>query len=103
MMRYLLTFTSRFLALCVRLCACRTWPRCGPCCGPQELVKAGVAPRNILFLNVVSCPEGLAVLTGAYPEVTVVTAAVDPRLNEHKYLVPGLGDYGDRYFGTVTH
>jgi uracil phosphoribosyltransferase len=70
---------------------------------PQELVKAGVAPRNILFLNVVSCPEGLAVLTGAYPEVTVVTAAVDPRLNEHKYLVPGLGDYGDRYFGTVTH
>ncbi len=53
-----------------------------------------------MFLNVVSCPEGLTALTTAFPEVTVVTAALDPGLNEHKYIVPGLGDYGDRYFGT---
>ena len=69
----------------------------------QELVKVGVRPANILFLNVVSCPEGLAALAASFPEVVVVTAGVDPGLNEHKYIVPGLGDYGDRYFGTVTH
>jgi uracil phosphoribosyltransferase len=56
-----------------------------------------------MFLNVVSCPEGLAALAASFPEVAVVTAGVDPGLNEHKYIVPGLGDYGDRYFGTVTH
>ena len=61
----------------------------------------GVDPRKIMFLNVVSCPEGLAALTAAYPDVTVVTAAMDAGLNSHKYIVPGLGDYGDRYFGTV--
>ncbi len=61
----------------------------------------GVHPANVMFLNVVSCPEGLAALAAAYPEVIVVTAEVDPGLNEHKYIVPGLGDYGDRYFGTV--
>ncbi len=57
--------------------------------------------KNILFLNVVSCPEGLKALLDAFPDVRVVTAAVDPGLNVHKYIVPGLGDFGDRYYGTV--
>lgn len=56
--------------------------------------------ENILFLNVVACPEGIEYLTKAFPAITILTAEVDERLNEHKYIVPGLGDYGDRYFGT---
>jgi uracil phosphoribosyltransferase len=64
------------------------------------LVNAGVAPASIVYVNVVACPEGLAALAAAWPQVTVVTAAVDSHLNDSKYIVPGLGDYGDRYFGT---
>ena len=56
--------------------------------------------ESILFLNCVSCPEGLAALAEAYPKVKIVTAAVDEKLNEQKYIVPGLGDFGDRYYGT---
>ena len=48
-----------------------------------------------------SCPEGLAHLAQSHPEVPVFTAAVDPGLNEKAYIVPGLGDAGDRYFGTA--
>ena len=44
--------------------------------------------------------EGLAALAKAYPAVKVVTGAIDPILNEKAYIVPGLGDFGDRYFGT---
>lgn len=65
-----------------------------------ELKKAGVSPRAVVFVNVVSCPEGLKALNDAYPEVRVVTGAVDTKLNERKFIVPGLGDFGDRYFGT---
>ena len=63
-------------------------------------VEAGSAPKDIVFVNIVSCMEGLKALQEAYPEVRVVTSAVDPILNEKKYIVPGLGDFGDRYFGT---
>lgn len=66
----------------------------------QVLKEAGVKEENILFLNLVSCPEGIRALHAAAPAVKIVTAAVDPTLNEHKYIVPGLGDFGDRYFGT---
>jgi len=67
----------------------------------EELVGAGVAPDRIVFANVVACPEGIAALQNAFPAVRIVTCAVDEGLNEKKYIVPGLGDYGDRYFGTV--
>ncbi|TMW63850.1 hypothetical protein Poli38472_002791 [Pythium oligandrum] len=67
----------------------------------KTLIDAGVAEEKIVFLNVISCPEGIHTLFKAYPNVKVVTAAVDRGLNEHKYIVPGLGDYGDRYFNTV--
>ncbi|HEY6941565.1 uracil phosphoribosyltransferase, partial [Dokdonella sp.] len=46
------------------------------------------------------CPEGIANLRARHPDVPVFTAAIDERLNEHGYIVPGLGDAGDRYFGT---
>lgn len=63
-------------------------------------LKEGGA-KSIRFLCVVSCPEGLAQIHGAHADVPVFTAAVDERLNEKAYIVPGLGDAGDRCFGTV--
>lgn len=68
------------------------------CEGVRQLKAAGA--KRITFLCVVCCPEGLAALKKAHPDVVVVTAAVDGGLNEKCYIVPGLGDAGDRYFGT---
>ena len=64
------------------------------------LIEAGVSESNIMFINLICCPEGLRNLKCAYPNVKVVTCCIDECLNEHKYIVPGLGDYGDRYYGT---
>jgi uracil phosphoribosyltransferase len=64
------------------------------------LVDKGVVPSRMIFLNVLACPEGIAQLHANYPDVQIVTCAIDDRLNERKYIVPGLGDYGDRFFGT---
>ena len=60
----------------------------------------GVKTENILFLNLVCCPEGLRAMAENYPEIRILTGAVDSHLNQDKYIVPGLGDYGDRYYGT---
>ena len=65
-----------------------------------NLQEQGVKTENILFLNLVCCPEGLRAMAERYPEISIITGAVDSHLNEHKYIVPGLGDYGDRYYGT---
>lgn len=62
------------------------------------LKKAGA--RNIRFLCLLAAPEGVARMKEAHPDVPIVTAAVDQRLNEHGYIVPGLGDAGDRMYGT---
>lgn len=56
--------------------------------------------RDIRLACLLAAPEGLAALAAAHPEVAVFTAAIDERLNEHGYIVPGLGDAGDRMFGT---
>lgn len=66
----------------------------------EVLKNAGVKEENILFLNVVSSPEGLKRLAERVPGVTIVTAALDTHLNAQKYICPGLGDFGDRYYGT---
>ena len=66
----------------------------------KVLIDAGVPEANITFLNVVSCPEGLRALYAAYPSIRTITAALDEKLNEDKYIVPGLGDFGDRYYST---
>lgn len=66
----------------------------------RELVKAGVKAENITFLNVVSCPTGLKKLEQDWPTVQIITAAIDPILNSDKFIVPGLGDFGDRYYRT---
>ncbi|WP_431234533.1 uracil phosphoribosyltransferase [Mycolicibacterium psychrotolerans] len=57
-------------------------------------------PRSIKFVCLLTCPEGIAVMHDAHPEVPIYTAAVDRGLDEQGYIVPGLGDAGDRLFGT---
>ncbi len=56
--------------------------------------------RNIIMMNIIGCPEGVKAVTEAHPDVDLYLAAVDEKLNEHAYIVPGLGDAGDRIFGT---
>lgn len=64
-----------------------------------DLLKQSGA-RNIRFMCLLAAPEGIARMKQVHPDVPIVTAAVDERLNEHGYIVPGLGDAGDRMFGT---
>lgn len=56
--------------------------------------------KNIKFMCVIAAPEGLKALSEAHPDVQIYCAALDEKLNEHGYIVPGLGDAGDRIFGT---
>ncbi|HEO4477834.1 TPA: uracil phosphoribosyltransferase [Streptococcus agalactiae] len=64
----------------------------------DSLKKRGAA--SIKFVCLVAAPEGVAALQEAHPDVDIYTAALDEKLNEHGYIVPGLGDAGDRLFGT---
>lgn len=57
--------------------------------------------RDIRIVCIVAAPEGLATVAQHHPDVSIFTPAVDERLNEHKYIVPGLGDFGDRLYGTL--
>ena len=57
-------------------------------------------PKSIKFMGIIAAPEGLEALTTAHPDVDIFCAALDERLNEHSYIIPGLGDAGDRIFGT---
>jgi uracil phosphoribosyltransferase len=58
------------------------------------------SPRSIKFVCLLTCPEGIRVFHSSHPDVPVYTAAIDDALNEKSYIVPGLGDAGDRLFGT---
>lgn len=64
------------------------------------LNRHGVSDQNIRFMALVAAPEGMRRLSEAHPDVHVYTAALDTKLNEHAYILPGLGDAGDRLFGT---
>jgi len=64
-----------------------------------DLLKTAGA-NNIRFLCLLAAPEGVARMKAAHPDVPIVTAALDSHLNDHGYIVPGLGDAGDRMFGT---
>lgn len=57
--------------------------------------------NNIRFISLISAPEALQRISTKYPDVSVITAAVDEKLNDDAFIVPGLGDAGDRYFGTT--
>ncbi len=59
-----------------------------------------LGPRSIKFVCLLTCPEGVATLQAAHPDVPIYTAAIDRALNDHGYIMPGLGDAGDRMFGT---
>ncbi len=65
----------------------------------EQLKKRGL--HNICFMCLVAAPEGVKRLNAAHPDVKIYAAAMDDHLNEHGYIVPGLGDAGDRIFGTV--
>lgn len=64
----------------------------------ERLKESG--PKSIKFVCLLTCPEGVAALHKAHPDVPIYTAAVDRELDEHGYILPGLGDAGDRIFGT---
>ena len=57
--------------------------------------------RQLTFISIISAPEGLNRLAQSSPDVEIITAAVDQKLNDNAFIVPGLGDAGDRYFGTT--
>ncbi|MGN1080731.1 MAG: uracil phosphoribosyltransferase, partial [Acutalibacteraceae bacterium] len=57
-------------------------------------------PKKISFLCIIAAPEGIKALQEAHPDVDIIAAARDEKLNEHNYIIPGLGDAGDRIFGT---
>jgi uracil phosphoribosyltransferase len=59
-----------------------------------------LGPKSIKFVCLLACPEGVAALQNAHPDVPIYTAAIDRELNDHSYILPGLGDAGDRIFGT---
>ena len=64
-----------------------------------DLIKKAGA-KNIRFMCLLAAPEGVARMKEAHPDVPIVTAALDSHLNDHGYIVPGLGDAGDRMYGT---
>jgi uracil phosphoribosyltransferase len=66
----------------------------------DALNRRGVADSQIRFMALVAAPEGMRVFSAAHPEIPVYAAALDDHLDEHAYIVPGLGDAGDRLFGT---
>jgi uracil phosphoribosyltransferase len=65
------------------------------------LKERGVEEDKIIFINLVAAPEGIERVLSVYPGIRIITAEVDEGLNELAYIIPGLGDYGDIYFGTT--
>ena len=59
-----------------------------------------LSPKSIKFVCLLTCPEGVKTMQAAHPDVPIFTAAIDRELNDHGYILPGLGDAGDRIFGT---
>jgi uracil phosphoribosyltransferase len=60
----------------------------------------GYGCKNIKLMNIIGCPEGVETIRRDHPDVDLYIACLDEKLNENKYIVPGLGDAGDRIFGT---
>ena len=61
------------------------------------LADAGVQSERIILVSMIACREGIEAVNTEYPNVRIITCAVDPILNEKSYIIPGLGDFGDRY------
>ncbi|MCB5178954.1 uracil phosphoribosyltransferase [Streptomyces antimicrobicus] len=67
----------------------------------EVLGAAGVREDRIVLVNFLSAPEGIEAVHAAHPEVTIVTSSIEERLNAGAFMIPGIGDFGDRYFGTT--
>ncbi len=67
----------------------------------ERLESVGILPKHVVFVCIIASPEGVKAVKTAYPDVTIITASVDRQLNENGYILPGLGDAGDRMFGTM--
>ncbi len=66
----------------------------------QLLLDKGVSEDRIVFITFITAPEGITAVCRRYPEVKIVTSSIEERLNENAYMLPGIGDFGDRFFGT---
>jgi len=64
------------------------------------LLDNGIVEKQIIFANIISCPIGLKNILEKYPNISIITTTVDKQLDNNKYIIPGLGDFGDRYYGT---
>ncbi len=73
--------------------------RSGVCVTAIQLLKDAGA-GTVVVVCIVTCPEGIRAVEGDHPDVEIYTASIDDHLDENKYIVPGLGDAGDRLFGT---
>ena len=69
----------------------------------EILLKKGIKEENIIFVNIISCEEGIKNLFTKFPKLKMVTGICDPELLSIKFIAPGLGDFGDRYYGTGSH
>ncbi len=87
------------LAGCYTLCVDPMLATGGSAAQAVSLIKAH-GGEDITMVSVVAAPEGVATLSAAHPDITIVTGALDEGLNDRKYIVPGLGDFGDRLYGT---
>ncbi len=65
-----------------------------------DILKNEYGCKYITLMDIIAAPEGIAAVTAAHPDIDIYVTAVDEKLNEHAYIVPGLGDCGDRIFGT---
>jgi uracil phosphoribosyltransferase len=66
----------------------------------EVLLDKGVSEEHLVFVNLLSAPEGITAVRERYPSVRMVTSSIEEKLNENAYMQPGIGDFGDRYFGT---
>lgn len=69
-------------------------------CAIQVLKDHGVAERDIIFLNLIAAPEGIYRIRREFPNVKIITTMIDRCLDNRKFILPGVGDFGDLYFGT---
>jgi len=70
-------------------------------CAIKVLLENGVKEENIIFVNLIATMDGIMTVKETYPKVRIVTSEIDTRLNEQNFIIPGIGDFGDRYFGNI--
>jgi len=64
------------------------------------LENLGVEDKRVIFASIICAPEGIGAMLAEFPRLTILQAGIDEKLNQDKFIIPGLGDFGDRYYGT---